>query len=82
MSDERPERLTFSSGNRPSQAEAEFSDFYRGHYRRVVALGLTMGATMEEAGDAAQEAFMQAYRQWDDLVTPMHGSGVWLCAIC
>jgi RNA polymerase sigma-70 factor, ECF subfamily len=48
-------------------AEAEFADFYRASYRRVAAQVFAYLGSAAEAEDAAQEAFLRAWRQWSEV---------------
>lgn len=49
--------------------EETFEDFYRQNYPRAVAVARAL-AGARSAEDIAQDAFVAASRQWDDLVQP------------
>ncbi|MCP2343159.1 RNA polymerase sigma factor [Actinomadura rupiterrae] len=50
--------------------QEQFSDFFRGHYRRVVQLVILMDGTVQEAEDAAMHAFQDAYAHWRSIRSP------------
>lgn len=52
-----------------SQME-EFSAFFDAEYHRLVRLILAAGASVEEARDVAQETFLLAFRQWNEVEHP------------
>ncbi len=56
----------------PSDAEVieEYRDFFRKEYRSVVRFLLLIGASWEEAEDAAQEAMAVAYGRWSAIEYP------------
>src|SRR5947208_16995128 len=41
-----------------------FAEFYRGEYRKVVALGIALTGSSELGEEIAQEAFLAAHRKW------------------
>lgn len=47
----------------------EFATFYRSEYRQVVGLAFALTGSAGGAEDIAQEAFLAAYRRWEDLAT-------------
>ena len=50
-------------------AEPEaFADFYRRHYRSVLGIVLTLSGSAAAAEELAQDAFVQAHRDWDELL--------------
>lgn len=51
-------------------AKPEFTAFFRQTYPRVVGFLLTLGGDRQDAEDAAQEAFVHAYRTWDSIKQP------------
>ena len=50
----------------------DFSACYRTEKLKVVRYLINQGATEHEAHDAAQAAFLQAYRQWDTIRSPLN----------
>jgi RNA polymerase sigma factor (sigma-70 family) len=59
----QPERRTPISPN-------SFDDFFRGQYRQTVRFVMRVGATPEEAEDAAQTAMAEVFRCWASLTNP------------
>ncbi|WP_167493127.1 RNA polymerase sigma factor [Micromonospora ureilytica] len=57
------ERLT------PAEEEV-FSDFYRGFIKPLVRFLVWKGVPLADAAEAAQEAMIDALRQWRSIVTP------------
>jgi RNA polymerase sigma factor (sigma-70 family) len=51
-------------------AEAEFAAFYRAEMAAVVRHVMNQGAGEQEAADAAQTAFVQAYQAWETISHP------------
>lgn len=51
-------------------AEPVFSEFYREHSPRLVALLVWSGATLPDAADVAQETMAQALQRWSRLDNP------------
>lgn len=56
----------------PQRVDAEavvepFSDFYRTHYRAVLGLIYTLSGSRTASEELAQDAFVRAHRQWDQL---------------
>jgi RNA polymerase sigma factor (sigma-70 family) len=49
-------------------AHERFASFYREEYLRTVLYLLQNGASEADAKDAAQEAMIQAYKRWDQIV--------------
>ncbi len=47
-----------------------FEEFFHAHYPRLVTQARYVGASREEAEDAASEAMTDAYRNWDRLDDP------------
>lgn len=47
-----------------------FDDFFREHFLRLVLFVMKLGASREEAEDAAQEAMCRAYRYWSEIDSP------------
>src|SRR5215468_10413841 len=56
---------------------AEFEAFYRAELGRVVAFLLYHGAPLAEAADVAQDAMVQAFRNWHRIENPGRGSARW-----
>src|SRR5215475_7727609 len=56
----------------PSTAEdhAEFEEFYRTEFGRLVAFLLYHGASLAQAADVAQDAMAQAFRSWPRIESP------------
>jgi RNA polymerase sigma-70 factor (ECF subfamily) len=50
--------------------EREFARFYREHFRRVTAYLTALGATVDQAADAAQDAMITVYEHWADITSP------------
>lgn len=48
-----------------------FSVFYRGHFAKLVAFHLYLGAPRREAENLAQETMRRVYLKWDKLRQPM-----------
>ena len=48
----------------------EFAEFYRQQMPFVARFLLKMGASLPDAQDVAQEAFVTAFQQWDDIANP------------
>nr|BFE61015.1 sigma-70 family RNA polymerase sigma factor [Dactylosporangium thailandense] len=48
----------------------DFDKFFRTQYPRLVKHLMTLGTGSEEAKDAASEAMIEAYRQWDTIDCP------------
>jgi RNA polymerase sigma factor (sigma-70 family) len=51
-------------------AEQGFAAFYTQRFSATVVLLVAMGADRQEAEDAAQEAFILAYKKWDSIREP------------
>jgi RNA polymerase sigma factor (sigma-70 family) len=51
-------------------APGDFDDFYRREYHRLLAFITRLGATAEEANDAAQDAMIEAYQRWATIENP------------
>lgn len=58
------------------QSDADFSAFYRQHYKRLVT-AMSTYIPRAEAEDVAQEAFVRAYAAWPRVVAHPHPDG-WL----
>lgn len=54
-----------------------FQAFYEAHYHAVVGLGYVLGGNRGFAEDMAQEAFVEAYRLWDD-ISRYDNPGAWV----
>ncbi len=50
--------------------EPSFSDFYQAELPQLLRFLVKQGATWEESWDAAQDAFLEAYRRWDSIAYP------------
>lgn len=50
--------------------DVEFELFYTGELRKLAAFLIVQGARPWQAADVAQEAMIEAYRQWDAIDTP------------
>ena len=63
-------------GERPAGSDSlqardlEFGMFYRGELPRLVAFVMVQGARAATATEVAQEAMLEAYRQWDVIDQP------------
>jgi len=57
--------------NHANYAKETFEEFYRHNYPRAVAVARAL-AGARAAEDIAQDAFIAASRQWDDLARPEH----------
>jgi RNA polymerase sigma factor (sigma-70 family) len=64
--------IDVSSGHRigATVADAEFAAFYRAEMSAVVRHVMNQGAGEQEAVDAAQTAFVQAYQVWETISHP------------
>ena len=51
-------------------ATLSLDEFFRANFRPVVGLLLSMGANLEEAQDAAQEAMTEVAQRWDTIRNP------------
>ena len=51
--------------------ESGFAVFFRGRFGRTVIMLIAMGASRADAEDAAQEAMLMAWRQWDSIQEPV-----------
>lgn len=60
--------------------EAAFAELYRAHYRQVRGLCRQFLGSAERADDAAQEAFMRAYRSFQSY-DPKQPFGAWIMSI-
>ncbi|MFI0366248.1 RNA polymerase sigma factor [Actinomadura sp. 1N219] len=56
-------------------APAGFAQFYRDHYRSLITLAMTLGATWEEAEDAVGKAMLDVLRRWVDIRFPLAYAG-------
>jgi RNA polymerase sigma factor (sigma-70 family) len=56
---------------KPTMVPQDFTACYRAEKLKVVRFLINQGATEHEAHDAAQAAFLQAYRQWDTIRNPL-----------
>ena len=56
-----------SSDFSPGQAGEEFDEFFRATYPRLIAFLVRLGASRDEADDAASQAFMTVYQRWSDI---------------
>jgi len=59
-----------SVGDSASGATERFANFYRAESQQLVRFLMHVGATNEDAYDAAQEAFIAAWKNWDDIESP------------
>jgi DNA-directed RNA polymerase specialized sigma24 family protein len=50
---------------------AGFEDFFRDAYRKLLAAAMYLGATRDEAEDAAASAMMEVFRRWDEISDPL-----------
>lgn len=62
VSRHNPSRLDEDEALSPALS---FDDFYRAHFRRVLALAYALTGSRWAAEDLAQEAFLAAHRKWD-----------------
>ena len=46
---------------------ADFGDYYRWHYPRLVGFLLVLGASVPEATEVAQQAMNELFRHWDQV---------------
>ncbi len=53
----------------PQPITLSFDPFYREHYPAVVGLVYTLTGSRHGAEDIAQEAFLKAHRNWDDVAS-------------
>lgn len=60
--------------------EAAFAELYRAHYRQVRGLCRQFLGSAERADDAAQEAFLRAYRSFASY-DPKQSFGAWIMSI-
>ena len=59
---------TSVAGHREQRVDRDwFRSFYSRHYRDVAGLAYTLTGSWPAAEDVAQEAFVRAYRDWDDV---------------
>ena len=61
-------RVSGVAGGQPN-AES-FDDFYRREMPRLIVFVRRLGATWEEAGDAAQDAMVEALSRWQEIASP------------
>src|SRR4029453_17730364 len=54
----------------PQAIDAEFSAFYRGDLKQLVAFMVVQGARLSDAAEIAQEAMALAYRSWPTIKHP------------
>ncbi|WP_171064361.1 RNA polymerase sigma factor [Actinomadura soli] len=52
-------------------APAGFAQFYRDHYRSLIALAMALGATWEEAEDAVGKTMLEVLRRWVEIRFPL-----------
>lgn len=52
------------------QEEAEFADFFRDEWPRVIRTLMMLGATAPEAEDATQAVFLDIYKRWKNVTYP------------
>jgi RNA polymerase sigma-70 factor (sigma-E family) len=70
--------LSDESPNPPLvRAKPDFRAFYRGEYRAVLGLAYALSGDMATAEDLSQEAFMAAFRRWEE-VGAMDHPGAWV----
>jgi RNA polymerase sigma factor (sigma-70 family) len=50
--------------------ETGFEDFFRSQYRTLLTTLMSVGATLAEAEDAAQAAFMDTFNRWEHINSP------------
>ena len=48
-----------------------FEDFFRGAYRKLIALVMYLGATKEEAEDAVAASMAEVLRRWEEIGDPL-----------
>jgi RNA polymerase sigma factor (sigma-70 family) len=53
-----------------TKGAGSFDDFYRREMPRLIVFARRMGATWEEAGDAAQDAMTEAFARWQEIASP------------
>ncbi len=51
--------------------ENDFASFFYQRFGKTVVVLITMGASRADAEDAAQQAMLQAWRQWDTIRYPV-----------
>lgn len=59
------------------RATPDFRAFYEREYRPVLGMAYALTGEMNAAEDVCQEAFMAAFRRWDEVGTMEH-SGAWV----
>ncbi len=59
-----------TAGQRQPEKDQEFAVFYRDHLRAVVVFLLYQGASLPDAAEVAQEAMIEAFRQWWTIERP------------
>jgi RNA polymerase sigma-70 factor (ECF subfamily) len=50
---------------------AEFGDFFTTHFRTLTVVVMAIGATADEAEEAAASAMEEVFRRWDQIATPL-----------
>lgn len=63
-------RETSSDPHEHNPQPQQFAEFFHREFSSVIAFLLRQGANYEDAQDAAQEAFLDAFRNWDNLLEP------------
>ncbi|HET6212012.1 MAG TPA: sigma factor, partial [Micromonosporaceae bacterium] len=64
----------------PSAGEGAFAEFYRAHYRGVVAQLYAYTSDLGEAQEATQEAFVRAWTRWDS-IAEYDEPRAWVCRV-
>ncbi|MEU7907108.1 sigma factor [Actinoplanes sp. NPDC049118] len=67
---QQPEAAPAGSLEDRRARDLEFSLFYQQDMPRLVGFLIVRGAHPHAAADAAQDAMIEAYRQWDSIATP------------
>lgn len=53
-----------------SGSSIEFDDYYRSDHARLIGFAMRLGANIEEAQDAAQDAMTEVFKNWDRMNEP------------
>jgi len=56
--------------SRGSSGRPDFDEFFRAEFVRLTRYVMTLGATKEEAKDAAQNALVDAWEHWESIKSP------------
>jgi len=60
-----------------SDLSVDFEDFFAGHYRSVVRLGVALAGRADIGEELAQEAFIRAFKHWERIGT-YDDAGAWV----